>query len=419
MLLCLSIRLEWIFRDSTLTNVKSSSNWFSVLGMAMASVCAYTTTITALSYISLAMAEISGHPAWGTFPTGLMLLISGLLTFRVSLLMQKYGRRHLFMLGALCGFIGGLLCLAAVYWRAPALLFCGALFLGGYLSSAGYYRFAAAERVAPEMAPRAISLVLTASLFAALAAPLTTAFGNSLLDPIAFGGAMLVLALAPISALLPILITPLNAAATPATQHQKSAMPISEIWANPKVRLGLTAAVTGQMTMALLMQATPLAMQGCGFAPADSAHIIQWHVIGMFGPALFSGEIVRRFGARLTIVCGLILMILSALTAISGITFVHFAVSLIVLGLGWNLLFTAGSSLLAGLADTSVRARAQGLNETCVNFGSAFTSASAAALLTGLGWMPIAGIGLLLLVPLCWLIIQTAGAPSPPAVSTA
>jgi MFS family permease len=394
------------------TAAKSHSNWFSVLGMAMASICAYTATITALSYISLAMAEISGHPAWGTFPTGLMLLTSGLLTFRVSLAMQKFGRRNLFIIGALCGVIGGLLCLAAVFWRMPALLFGGAVFLGGYLSSAGYYRFAAAERVAPEFAPRAISLVLTASLIAALAAPLTTAFGNSLLDPVSFGGAMLVLSLAPLSALIPILLTPLGSSA-PVTQSKISnkSLPLAEVWANPQVRLGLVAAVTAQMTMSLLMQATPLAMQGCGFAPADSAHVIQWHVIGMFGPALFAGEIVRRFGARPTILAGLGLMIVSAITAIAGISFAHFAVSMVILGIGWNLLFTAGSSLLAGLDDNSIRARAQGLNETCVNFGSALTSASAAALLTGFGWVPIAGLGLILLVPLCAVLLRPSRVP--------
>ncbi len=388
--------------------------------MALASICAYTTSITALSYVSLAMAEISGHQAWGTFPTGLMLLTSGLLTFRISVMMQRYGRKVLFVGGAVSGMIGGLLCLAAAYWRLPALLFGGALFLGGYLSTAGYYRFAAAERVAAAFAPRAISLVLTASLVAALAAPLLTAFGNKHMDPVSFAGAMLVLCLAPLAALLPIALAPAGTAppvspiSPSGTSREASGSSISlaALSAHPDVRLGIVAAVTAQMAMSLLMQATPLAMKGCGFTPADSAHIIQWHVIGMFGPALFSGEIVRRLGPRTTIHIGLGLMIIAAAAALSGISFAHFAFSLVVLGLGWNFLFTAGSSLLAGLERSALRARAQGLNETCVNFGSAATSASAAALLAGFGWVTIASAGLVLLLPLSFVLLRRSPVPA-------
>ncbi len=391
-----------------MTDATQLRGWPSVAGMAAASVCSYSTSVAALSFLSLAAAAVSQHPAWATLPGALMLLVSGSLTFRISLAMQRFGRRKLFLIGALSGIIGGALCLLAIYVRLFPLLLAGTVFLGVFLSTAGYYRFAAAENVLVSHVPRAISIVLAASLIAALGAPVVTRFGEYLAGPVPFAGGLAVLALGPALALLPILITPLKEMRT--TQADLTAIPsdisVRSIWQHPQIRLGLAASITGQMCMALMMQATPLSMQGCGFSTADSAHVIQWHVIGMFGPALISGEIVRRLGVRTTIWTGFFLFAVAAVIAFSSVSKTAFFTSLIALGVGWNFLFTAGSSLLGAIAEPALKARAQGLNETCVSLGSAATTASAAVLLSALGWQAIAGLALLLLIPLFAILLR-------------
>jgi hypothetical protein len=47
--------------------------------------------------------------------------------------------------------------------------------------------------------------------------------------------------------------------------------------------------------MNLLMAATPLAMQVCGFAFDDAALVLEWHVIGMFAPGFFTGHLIKRW----------------------------------------------------------------------------------------------------------------------------
>lgn len=376
--------------------------WLSVAGMSCASVCSYSTSVAALSFLSLAAAAVSHHPAWATLPGALMLLTSGLLTFRISLAMRRFGRRRLFLLGTASGITGGVLCLLALYLQQFALLLLGTSFLGAYLSTAGYYRFAAAENVAVAQVPRAISIVLAASLIAALGAPYVTELGAVLTGPIPFASGLAVLALAPALAVVPLLITPLRDTPAMPLASVSAAGDISfrAIWQQREIRFGLAASITGQMCMALMMQATPLSMQGCGFSTAESAHVIQWHVIGMFGPALVSGEVVRRLGVRLSVWMGLALLVLAAAVALSSISKAAFFISLFALGVGWNFLFTAGSSLLGAIAEPALKARAQGLNETCVSLGSAATTASAAVLVTGLGWQAVASLTLLLMIPL-------------------
>jgi MFS family permease len=384
--------------------------WPTVFGMSLASICSYSTSVAALSYLSLAAAAISGHPAWATLPGALMLVTSGLLTFRISLAMQRFGRRRLFLGGALVGIIGGVLCLSALYLRMFPLLCVGTMLLGVFLSTAGYYRFAAAENVPTLQVPRAISLVLAASLIAALGAPFVTRLGNAILDPVPFAGALAVLVLAPLVAVLPILLTPLRAIdttpPTSATLRVRPPFRLMEILRMPDIRLGLAASITGQMCMALMMQATPLAMQGCGFAAADSAQVIQWHVIGMFGPALISGEVVKRLGARTTVIAGLALFVVAASVALSSLSKPAFLISLIALGVGWNLLFTAGSSLLGAIDDPALKSSAQGFNETFVSLGSAATTASSAVILSLAGWNLVAVLALFLMLPLTALLMR-------------
>ncbi|KZR99583.1 Uncharacterized protein APZ42_004487 [Daphnia magna] len=48
--------------------------------------------------------------------------------------------------------------------------------------------------------------------------------------------------------------------------------------------------------MNLLMAATPLAMQVCGFSFDDAALVLEWHVIGMFAPGFFTGHLIKKFG---------------------------------------------------------------------------------------------------------------------------
>jgi hypothetical protein len=50
------------------------------------------------------------------------------------------------------------------------------------------------------------------------------------------------------------------------------------------------SAMLGYGVMNLVMTATPLAMLDVGFGFGQTATVIQWHVLAMFAPSLFTGQ---------------------------------------------------------------------------------------------------------------------------------
>ncbi|MFX7571038.1 MFS transporter, partial [Acinetobacter baumannii] len=89
----------------------------------------------------------------------------------------------------------------------------------------------------------------------------------------------------------------------------------------------------------LVMTATPLAMVGCGLSYDQSATVIQFHVIAMFGPSFFTGHLIRRFGVLRVVAVGGMLSLVCVAIALAGLDFANFLVALVALGLGWNFMF--------------------------------------------------------------------------------
>jgi MFS family permease len=127
-------------------------------------------------------------------------------------------------------------------------------------------------------------------------------------------------------------------------------------------------------------------MVACGFPVARSATVIQWHVLGMFVPAFFTGSLVDRFGVVPVIVTGAVLLAAQMIVALSGLSFAHFLTSLILLGVGWNFLFIGGTTLLTRAYRPAERAKAQATHDF-VNFAAvSLASFSAGGALTLWGW---------------------------------
>jgi MFS family permease len=162
--------------------------------------------------------------------------------------------------------------------------------------------------------------------------------------------------------------------------------------------------------MNLLMAATPLAMQQCGLSFDDTALVLEWHVIGMFAPGFFTGALIKRFGTLSVMGAGVVLNALCIAIALMGVELHQFVIALFVLGVGWNFLFTASTTLSFSAYAPEEKDRAQAV----INFGvfavMAITSFASGALVTNHGWallnlgsiIPVAMTGALLL----WLAYQ-------------
>jgi len=86
---------------------------------------------------------------------------------------------------------------------------------------------------------------------------------------------------------------------------------------------------------------------------------------------------------------GIALLAASAAVALAGLEHGHFLASSLLLGMGWNLLLVAGTTLLGEGHGADERGQAQGLMEQGNSLMAALMSFSSGALITSLGWSAV------------------------------
>ncbi len=164
------------------------------------------------------------------------------------------------------------------------------------------------------------------------------------------------------------------------------ARPLAEILRQPACWVAIVCAALSYGVMNLLMVATPLAMQVCSHPYASAALVIEWHVIGMFAPGLVTGSLIGRFGVLPIIVVGCLLMLGCVAIALSGVELMHFVAALILLGVGWNFMYTGATALLTSAYRSAEKNKVQGFMDLCVFTTMITSSASSGALLFVNGW---------------------------------
>ena len=131
-----------------------------------------------------------------------------------------------------------------------------------------------------------------------------------------------------------------------AAERSRPGRPLLEIVRQPVFAAACLSAVTAYAVMNLLMGATPLAMQICGLPYDSAALVIQWHIVGMFAPALFVGALVHRFGALRIMAAGVTTYAICLAAALTGQSVLHFWLSGTLLGVGWCFLYVGATALL-------------------------------------------------------------------------
>jgi MFS family permease len=134
------------------------------------------------------------------------------------------------------------------------------------------------------------------------------------------------------------------------------------------------------------MAATPIAMQQCSHPFDSAALVLEWHVLGMFVPSFFTGHLIRRFGALPIMGVGVLLNVVCVVVALSGVDLMQFLVALFALGVGWNFLYTGGTTLFTGAYRPEEKNKAQGAMDFCVFSTMAVSSFASGALITTQGW---------------------------------
>lgn len=343
----------------------------------------FTNNSTVIALNGLAGLALAGNKALATLPVTGWVIGGALSTFPASLLMKRIGRRAGFTVGALTGMVGAAICSLALYLGNFWLLCCGTMVFGVYNAAAQYYRFAAADAVGADFKAKAISYVLAGGLVGGIVGPEVSKFTVDLLDT-RFLGAYLSLMVFLVIVLF--VVQRLDIPIPAATDHRERSRPLAVIMAQPTFIVAVLGAAIGYGVMNLLMTATPLAMGICGHPYSAAATVIGSHVVGMFGPSLFTGSLIRRFGVLQLMAAGALLLYGVVAIALSGISVPHFWFALVLLGIGWNFLYIGGTTLIAEACAPAERAKTQGANDSIIFIVMATTSFSSGVLVETNGW---------------------------------
>jgi MFS family permease len=380
-------------------------------------------------------AELSGRDYLAGLPGTLLLIGAALSAPWAGRLMQRFGRRPGLALGFFVGAAGMVVGGLAIIAGSFALFLLGLLLIGGARGAVDQSRYAAADAQIPERRGRAISTVVFAGTVGAIVGPaLVDPSGNllsslhvvPLAGPMWSGALLFGIAGLLIIALLrpdPRDIGRALAAADPGTPSTDASLaearPLGQIMRQPAAWLALTAMVIGQTVMVLIMSVTSLHMYHHNHGLHEVGLVIMAHTLGMFGLSIVNGALIDRLGRRPAIGAGAVLLLGGSLLAPMSLMTEWLALALFLVGLGWNLCYIAGSSLLSDALAAAERSRVQGANELVINLASAAASLGSGVILAYAGFTALGMIGAALaLIPPAALAWQALGNyPKPQSAS--
>lgn len=289
-------------------------------------------------------------------------------------LMDARGRRPGLALGYLLGAIGSCIVVAAAAAGSFTLLVAGMALFGAGNTASLLARFAGTDLAAPTARARALSTVLFATTFGAVAGPnlidrtgavaeaagVTALAGPFALSALAYGAAAAVVAVAlrPDPLQLARAIDAGDAGVAPPGARRGGWADLSH---GPALT-GVTGMVAAQLVMVGVMTMTPLHMRAHGHGLQIVGLVISVHIAGMYLFSPLVGALCDRIGRLPTLRAGAVTLTAAGVLAVVAdpASSVLLGVALFLLGLGWNLCLVSGSTLVVDAVPLDRRPRAQG-----------------------------------------------------------
>ncbi len=334
--------------------------------------------------------------------------------FPAALLMQRVGRSAGFRVGSLFGMTGAVVMSLGLLTGNFLIMCVGGLVLGYAVACLQMYRFAAAELVPIEYRAKAISWVTAGGVAAAVIGPSVVRVTHDLVMPLylATYASILVMHVIVFTIMSFIRFPSIPTAATPSLEKEVFAppRPLWEIASQPRFIASAMAGMLAFGTMSFIMSASPLAIVGCGFPHSEAHLVIFVHVLGMFVPSFFTGNLINRCGVVNVMAWGVALTLIGVAVALSGMTEWHFRIALTLVGVGWNFLFVGATTLVTTCYRPNERGKAQALNDFMVFSTTAVSSFMAGYLQDKWGWYPLNWFSVLLMalaaLAVIWLRLQ-------------
>lgn len=355
--------------------------------------------VTTSALVGLILAD---DASLATLPLALQFMATMLSSIPASFLMAHLGRRHGFLLGSIIGLIGGGLATIAIY-NTNFWLFClGTVLIGTFNGFGNYYRFAAVDLVSATLKSKAISYVMAGGILAAFLGPNIANWTHDSITDYKFAGSYLV-----VCCMYILTFIILNFASIPhkkiVKSEAKSARTILELIKQPIFTVAVIGGMLGYAVMSLVMTATPLSMSH-HHEFNETVFVIQWHVLGMFAPSFFTGNLINRYGVINIMLVGTMLLFIAVAVNLLGVSLLHYWIALLSLGIGWNFLFIGATDLLTYAYEVSEKAKAQAFNDFSVFAAVTVAALTAGYLQHNFGW-EIVNLGVLPLIVIIFMAL--------------
>jgi hypothetical protein len=292
--------------------------------MAFAFGASVLSQVLTLSVLPLASAQLAELPS--SFPVPYLALLVGaaLAGFPASILMDVFGRKAAFSLGASLGIAGGILAAYAVMDRQFFLLIIAALWLGMAQGFALFYRHAGA------MAGHSGGLVFGAGVMGALLGPFMVEGLAQSFGPLAIAYGLGAAGLANLLTLalavgLPARQIEIEAETSPQLRPQ-----LRHFWAATLIAALAWFAMTG------LMARAPLMMAGCGLGFGMIASAMALHLAAMYVPGFVIGRWIAHSGGIKVGLWGLAMILVGGAALPWQVNSGGFGLALSIAGFGWG-----------------------------------------------------------------------------------
>jgi len=362
--------------------------------------------ITMATLSGIMGAKLSSVPELATLPVTVGIVGVAIGAWPLALLRQRFGNRLVFTGALLWAAVGALVAGWSISNHSFIGFSIGCFMMGNNMSTVAQYRFVATELVPLRLAGRAVSAVMVGTLAAAIIAPWFALRNRGLLEA-DFAGSFGTLAAVFLAAAIVVAFLPLGGLREKDVRDSGSDS-VREALRDPNIQLAMVAAAAGYAVMSLIMTATPISMHVMdGHSAEVTAGTIRAHILAMFVPSLFTGWLVAKLGLRRMLWLGAATQLLCIGIAASGHEVWHYRASLVLLGVGWNLLFIGGTTLIATMCTDQDAPRIQGINDGVVFGAMAMASLSAGGLLQTVGWFWTNIAALLLIVLIVTMMLRS------------
>lgn len=326
------------------------SPYWNILLLALAWALTLTTSTLLTTIGPLSAKNLGASDSIAAFTIGSFLIGAALSSVPSSWIFRIYGRLIGFSLGCVAQITGSCMGAISIASESLFLLYAGCFFVGLGQGLGQFYRFSAVEVSPDRLKTRAVTYVLSGGILAAFLGPTSAQVTANVIGK-QYMGSFLTIGL--VGVINQVVITLVNFPPVKKAEvktetiavidYQRS---VREIVFQQKFVIACAVATLAHSIMIMLMSNVTLSMKGNDYSLAICSLVMELHFFSMFAPGFFTGRAIERYGTMIVAFTGGLIFAGSAIVLAVGIELWNYILGMSLLGIAWNLSFSAGTVML-------------------------------------------------------------------------